>query len=316
MIKHVPVDATEPQKEYTIGSVGTEVSMANDEDVRTSLRVWDQEAIDLIQSEKLRELSSGYAYRADMTPGEYKGVKYDGIMRDIHGNHVALVERGRIGRDAIIADSLPKLMEQSMTLKKGTMTKVGAMIKAKLGLDADISAEALKDIIEEVAGSIEPAVEETKEGLELKDELDDDNDDDDEEIKTKTAEDEDNGEKAEKERKKLEQTDRDDRDAKRDEKKAMDADSIRNQVRLEIDALYAAREAVKPLIGKVACDSAEQVYKMALDHAGVDTKGVHPSAFKAMAQLVIKSKKSASPAIAVDSDIYDDETNTLLGHIK
>lgn len=308
LIKHIPVDSDEPQKEYTIGSVGTDLSMDGD-DVKSSLRIWDKEAINLIESEKLRELSSGYAYTPDMTAGVFNGEPYDGIMRDIHGNHVALVERGRIGRDAIIADSLPiELMEQSMKLKKGALAKVEAKLKAKLGLDADIGASVLKEIIDEVIENTEHVVEDTDEVKKLEGAVDSDDKAEDED-KDDQTQDEDEGEKAKSERKELGETDKDDRDAKKDDK-AMDAASIaldaENRAVKRVTALFEARELVKPLIGQVALDSAEQVYKMALDHAGVDTKDVHPSAYKAMASLVIKNKQVNTPKVALDSEQFED----------
>lgn len=311
LIKHIPVDSDEPQKEYTIGSVGTDLSMDGD-DVKSSLRIWDKEAINLIESEKLRELSSGYAYTPDMTAGVFNGEPYDGIMRDIHGNHVALVERGRIGRDAIIADSLPiELMEQSMKLKKGALAKVEAKLKSKLGLDADIGASVLKEIIDEVLENSVVA-EDTDEVEKLEGAVDSDDKAEDED-KDDQAQDEDEGEKAKSERKELEETDKDDREAKKDDK-AMDATSIaldaENRAVKRVTALFEARDLVKSLIGQVACDSAEQVYKMALDHAGVDTKGVHPSAFKAMASLVIKNKQAKTPKVALDSAQFEDYAPT------
>jgi hypothetical protein len=39
-----------------------------------------------------------------MTPGMYEGQRYDGVMRDIQGNHVALVKAGRAGSDVMAAD--------------------------------------------------------------------------------------------------------------------------------------------------------------------------------------------------------------------
>lgn len=266
MLKHVPVSADDPQKEYVVGSIGTELNM-DGEDVKTSLRVWDKEAINLIEAEKLNELSSGYAYEPDMTAGEYNGVKYDGIMRNIHGNHVALVERGRIGRDAIIADSLPELLEFNMKLKKGALAKINARAKTLLGLDADLSTEEIKELIDAVVENTEHVVE-----------------DENEIEKEVGAEDEDEGKKADEERKKLEETDKDDEEAKKDDKKetAMDADAIaldaEQRAVARVTALFEARELVKPLVGVVAMDSAEAVYKHALAKAGVDTKGVHSSA--------------------------------------
>jgi hypothetical protein len=40
-----------------------------------------------------------------MTPGEFEGKAFDGVMRNILGNHVALVEEGRAGPDVFVGDS-------------------------------------------------------------------------------------------------------------------------------------------------------------------------------------------------------------------
>ena len=48
-------------------------------------------------------------------------------------------------------------------------------------------------------------------------------------------------------------------------------------------------------------DSAEDVYKFALDHAGVETKGVHPSAYASMVALVKQGNKPKQKPMATDS---------------
>lgn len=302
MLKHVPVSAEDPQKEYVVGSIGTDLEMDGD-DIKTSIRVWDKEAINLIEAEKLNELSSGYAYDPDMTAGEYNGVKFDGIMRNIHGNHVALVERGRIGRDAIIADSLPKLMEKNMKLKKGAVSKINATIKSKLGLDADIGAEVLKEIIDEVIENTEHVVE-----------------DENEIEKMVGAEDEDEGEKADSERKELEETDKDDSEAKKDDKKeqAMDADAIamdaEQRAVKRVTNYFEAREIVKPILGEIAMDSngtAETVYKKALKQMGMDSTGVDSIAgLKSMVAVAIKQKNAPVNKVAMDSSAFDEDPLT------
>ena len=42
-----------------------------------------------------------------MTPGVYEGHRYDGIMTNIRGNHVALVKDGRAGTDVVVQDAMP-----------------------------------------------------------------------------------------------------------------------------------------------------------------------------------------------------------------
>jgi hypothetical protein len=64
-------------------------------------------AIDEVQSGK-SELSNGYVFDLDMTPGtDPDGNPYDGIQRNIRGNHIALVDAARCGSACRIADSLP-----------------------------------------------------------------------------------------------------------------------------------------------------------------------------------------------------------------
>ena len=102
--KHVPVDADDHRKYDIVGTTGTDACFEAPY-LRNSLIVWSQEGIDLIESEQQKELSAGYHYKADMTPGYADGEAYDGVMRGIEGNHVALVEEGRAGSDVVVGDS-------------------------------------------------------------------------------------------------------------------------------------------------------------------------------------------------------------------
>ena len=87
--------------------------------------------------------------------------------------------------------------------------------------------------------------------------------------------------------------------------KAMDADAIRAAAVKSVNALWQAREDVKPLVGVVAMDSAEDVYKYALQQKGISTKGVHPRAYKSMVGLLNSSH--AAPKVAMDSALNFEE---------
>ena len=288
LIKHEPVSADEPRQDLTVGSIGTDAEMVSD-DVFASLRVFDQSAIDLIESEKLQELSAGYAYTADMTAGEWNGQPYDGVMRAIHGNHVALVERGRIGRDAIISDHLPvELMEQSMKLKKGSVKAITAKLQSLIAMDGDITPDAVEDVIKTVAGSILPEKTHAMDSDTEEVAEDEETAEDEESTKEEQAKDE-------------EETSAEDSEPEK-QAPAMDADAIQAAAVKQVTALFEAREAVKPLVGVVAMDSAEAVYGFALKQKGVDTTGVHPSAYKAMANMLLQSQTKSAP-IAMDTAI-------------
>ena len=106
--KHVPVDAKDHRKHDIVGTTGTNAEFA-DPYLRNSLVFWTNEGIDLVESNEQRELSSGYHYDPDMTPGTFNGEPFDGVMRNIRGNHVALVEEGRVGSDVAVGDSIEQL---------------------------------------------------------------------------------------------------------------------------------------------------------------------------------------------------------------
>lgn len=60
--------------------------------------VTDREAIDAVKRGDAREVSVGYRVKFDATPGVTPdGQRYDGVQREISGNHVAIVRKGRAG---------------------------------------------------------------------------------------------------------------------------------------------------------------------------------------------------------------------------
>lgn len=304
--RHIPVDASQPEKESTIGSIGTDITMDDEGRVWSSLRVFDQEGIDYIESKELGELSAGYAYDAVMKSGTFNGVPYDGIMTNIHGNHVAIVERGRIGSDAIIADSIEgQLMAKNVVLKKGSLAK----LREQLGMD---SAEDLKKVILAVHGSL--ALDEDDKKAEDEDDKKAEDEDDVEIVEDSEddkAKDEDDGEKADKERKALEKTDKDDREAKKDDKKEIAQDAA--EIRGSIMNIFKAGREVEPLVGVIALDgfsSDHEVYAYALKQKGVDTTGINTAGLAAL----VKSHKT--PAVAMDSAPKGKVAESTLNSIK
>lgn len=103
--KHEPVDVNDHKKYDIVGTTGTNAEFSAPY-LRNSLVFWTKEGIDFVESGERRELSCGYHYDPDMTAGVYDGEPYDGIMRNIRGNHVAIVEEGRAGHDVVVADSI------------------------------------------------------------------------------------------------------------------------------------------------------------------------------------------------------------------
>lgn len=140
LLIHEPSTADAHPRSVTVGTTGSEASF-DAPYLRNSLTVWDAEGIEAIESKKQQELSCGYRYTADMTPGTYEGTAYDGVMRSIHGNHVALVAAGRAGPDVVVGDSQP-LEFQTMSIKKPLSRKAALVKGALLALKPKLAADA------------------------------------------------------------------------------------------------------------------------------------------------------------------------------
>lgn len=290
--KHIPDFPTDPPNEFRVG-----VTHSNAEFDGTYLTVgmsiWDNSAIAGIESGEQRELSASYKYVADMTPGVTPdGEPYDGVMRDIFGNHEALVPDGRAGPDVLVADSLPPELNH---MRKHKVAAIRATLKPLLAQDADLEAEVRKALL----ALDEAEKEDEKENKPADDE------DDDEKDKKKTADDEDDEE--DKDKKKTAE-DEDDEEDDKVSKTAMDsairlaADSATKKAAENFRKIREAEQVVRPLIGDVvAMDSAEDVYRTALEQSGVDIAGVHPSAYPAMVKMAISQKENSRPVIAQDS---------------
>ncbi|HBW7361442.1 TPA: DUF2213 domain-containing protein [Klebsiella pneumoniae] len=290
--KHIPDFPTDPPNEFRVG-----VTHSNAEFDGTYLTVgmsiWDNSAIAGIESGEQRELSASYKYVADMTPGVTPdGEPYDGVMRDIFGNHEALVPDGRAGPDVLVADSLPPELNH---MRKHKVAAIRATLKPLLAQDADLEAEVRKALL---------ALDEAEKKDEEENKTADDEDDD-EKDKKKTADDEDDEEGK---GKKKTAEDEDDEEDDKVSRTAMDsairlaADSATKKAAENFRKIREAEQVVRPLIGDVvAMDSAEDVYRTALEQSGVDISGVHPSAYPAMVKMAISQKENSRPVIAQDS---------------
>lgn len=344
LIEHIPVDANDHQPDAIVGTTGTDAEFVAPY-LYNSLTVWARDGIEAVESKDQQELSSAYRYRADMTPGVYEGIPYDGVMRDINGNHVALVKAGRAGADVVVGDS--QLQTKEITMSKKVLSRFAVMamgstafyLGPKLAADAKIdltpifdgvSAKNFKEKKPAIVTALKAGVKlaqdaslddvttfldklescEVAEGADadpssglpmtkeamaaqsakdakaardefLKGKLS---------AKDKAAYDAMFGEKEEAEEKKDEESAKDEFPEKKDDdkvdKKAMDTAiaAAVTHTRKQMTAANEAREIVAPWAGKlpIALDSADDIYKAALDTLGVKVDGVHPSAFKAI----------------------------------
>lgn len=290
--KHIPDFPTDPPNEFRVGVTHSNADFDGTY-LTVGMSIWDNSAIAGIESGEQRELSASYKYVADMTPGVTPdGEPYDGVMRDIFGNHEALVPDGRAGPDVLVADSLPPELNH---MRKHKVAAIRATLKPLLAQDADLEAEVRKALL---------ALDEAEKEDEKENKTADDEDDD-EKDKKKTADDEDDEE--DKDKKKTAE-DEDDEEDDKVSKTAMDsairlaADSATKKAAENFRKIREAEQVVRPLIGDVvAMDSAEDVYRTALEQSGVDISGVHPSAYPAMVKMAISQKENSRPVIAQDS---------------
>lgn len=312
---HEPVTADEPATNLVVGSIGTDVNF-DGVYLRAPLSVWRRDAITAIESETKRELSPGYRYTADMTRGRTpEGLTYDGVMRNIKGNHLAIVKEGRTGPDVTVADELPKdrtmrfakffaaLATAFPTLKPEQVVALDTALDEEMDWSAEDEAGAM-DAFCKSSGKAMDSLTEAEKGVA--------------------------------------------RDAAKNQRRSqvgtgdpvpgMDAAAVKlatdtavaaalvtartgyvtqaamdaavteaaNRAQqsaaasgkddvAQVHALYAARAAVAPKVGVVALDTAEKVYRFALDTIKVDHKDVPASALAAL--FVAGAKAPATPAL-------------------
>lgn len=169
LMDHHQTDAKNPAKEYTVGSTGTDAKFEAPY-LKNSLSITDVDAILAIQDGSARELSCAYRFTPDFTGGEYDAgdgnkISYDFVMRDIVGNHVALVAEGRAGHDVAVADAMPQIKiqkrsDQRMNRRQKMMAfkrrRNGLAQDANLGIEA---AEVLSAGFQKALNAIEAQVE-------------------------------------------------------------------------------------------------------------------------------------------------------------
>lgn len=300
--RHVPVSSEAPRQELIIGAIGSDVEF-NDPYLDADLCFWEATAIAGIETDTVRELSAAYSYVAVMTPGEYHGQRYDGIMTEIRGNHLALVESGRAGSDVLAAD-------EEITIMK--TTKLGKALFVTLsGMSPKLAADsALLSLVGLAVGKTFKPEETSAKLIAMDADLDpkrltatfdailaldaDDEDDDD----AAPAQDEDESEEDKKKRLAADKMAKD-AEEKSDKKLEGAMDAFRKNLREAEDA----KRAVRPVVGDViAQDSAAEIYGFALDEMKVAHEGVTDVAgLKALFTLA-QSSRSAAPVARIAQD--------------
>lgn len=146
--EHPPVllDASNT-KDYAVGFTSADVSYSEGF-VESTLTVTDKETIDEIMRGNVREVSCGYKVDYSPEPGiTSDGQHYDGIQKNIRGNHVAIVNRARGGAQVrLMLDSADAAVNDLFKHSTGVIMAAniafdGVSFEADPALAAAISAE-------------------------------------------------------------------------------------------------------------------------------------------------------------------------------
>ncbi len=301
------VDSAEnPQREHRVGSIGTDCAY-NAPYLQAGVTITDGEAIRKIESGERMEFSAGYFFEPVFEKGEFEGKAYDFIMTEIKGNHVALVETGRAGADVCVADSGETVKNITNNQNEDNMAEIKKETQAQ---DEDLCEELKKDT----------EFEEKREEL-LKDECKPAADDDDDiaEILQKAGI-ETGDEELKKAflagmayaKKELENPAKSEEvlekktvvEEKEDVRPAMDADTIKRQLRQELRGVQNAVQEVRPLVGELdamAFDSGDAVYFKACEVMGVNAS---KRTARDVCRALLSTGRTPQPVMAMDSGMH------------
>ena len=124
------------------GVIGEDVYF-DGEYLKGNIKVFSEAMSNLIANGK-KELSCGYRCRYEYAPGTYDGVAYDYVQREIRGNHLALVENGRMGPDVAVLDHF------TFTVDNKELFNMAEEIKESGSEKPDMTLEEVHKFLEEV----------------------------------------------------------------------------------------------------------------------------------------------------------------------
>ena len=339
LLEHHPTDAENLPKEWVVGSMGTD-AVYEKPYLKNSMTVTDAQAIGYIEDGTAKEISCSYRFTPDFTAGTYteadgSEVHYDFIMRDIRGNHVALVPEGRAGHDVHVADSGDAVNINRQ--ERRDFMPLDDFISKFLPLASEEEKQAAKAALEALttAKDEDPAFAEGVaygEEVEKKEPLKLDSEHEADGMEAKEAEDacgkdeelptdEDNLDELMKDPKfkaafemgvkygeKREKADPERIDADHEREgmeRVLGEDSIKaieQRVTEKLRHINDAAKKVRPLVGEInnpfAFDSAEAVYSFALEKAGKDVKKYPEAAYEGMVDMVLEHKPMAVDSVA------------------
>lgn len=109
-------DGLMPAERKGIQGVTGEQQSFDGETLFSNIKVMSEAMANSIETGKT-ELSCGYRCRYERAPGVYDGQAYEYVQRDIRGNHLALVDSGRMGPEVAVLDQSIETKEFPMAEK-------------------------------------------------------------------------------------------------------------------------------------------------------------------------------------------------------
>lgn len=151
---------TPAEKKGIEGVIGEEVYFdTRDKMIKANLKIFSDSMKDLLNYGK-EELSCGYRCEWQQEKGVFEGQSYDFVQRNIRGNHLALVDEGRMGKEVAVLD-------HKFTIDSNEVIQMDA--KDKGAEDGGYTLDQAKKDISDIKAAIKD-MSEAKKAKDMKDE--------------------------------------------------------------------------------------------------------------------------------------------------
>ena len=148
------IGMTPAERKGVSGVIGEDVYF-KDGVLYGNIKVFSEALARKIENGK-KELSLGYRCRYEHSPGVWNGQPYDYIQRDLRGNHLALVENGRMGGDVRVLDHDDTNLGQINFTCDSLMEKKQMNLEELMELLRDLTPEEMETLSAKIAELKQP----------------------------------------------------------------------------------------------------------------------------------------------------------------